>query len=200
MNMTESRQLVLTVLNNGTYGGNGPYASVWDIRYALKKGLKEGGIYKDLKKVPSWHQIHRTLQGLLEEELVLTSIRPIDQFTELTDHYYVLASLGVRHELICKCNALYGRIDTAKFGVNIFGVVGFYGLQPEEIPPLLLNAQLLMDRTHPDKSEGYEEQFEQMKKCVAWINDGIPLPTDKPHSPVVTEHAKHLSNLDPDFV
>jgi hypothetical protein len=37
-----------------------------------------------------------------------------------------------------------------------------------------------MQRTHPDKTSGYEVQFMQMKQCADWIKDGIPLPNDKP--------------------
>ena len=58
-----------------------------------------------------------------------------------------------------------------------------------------------MERMHPEISKVYfDEQFSKMEECVEWINDAIPFPTHKPHSPLVTEHAKHLSNLDPDYV
>ena len=71
----------------------------------------------------------------------------------------------------------------------------------EEIPPILFRIRLSMERMHPEISKVYfDEQFSKMEECVEWINDAIPFPTHKPHSPLVTEHAKHLSNLDPDYV
>jgi hypothetical protein len=151
--------------------------------------MKQGGIHEDLKKVPSCQQIQRTLQDLIEEGRVVSAILPVHDYCDIMIDYYILTSVEARNGLICECKAIHGQADTAKFGSDVFGEIGFYGLQPKTIPPLLLSVQLLMERTHPDKSEGYEEQFKQMEECIAWINDGIPLPTDKPHSRVVTDNA-----------
>lgn len=38
----------------------------------------------------------------------------------------------------------------------------------------------LIQKMHPDKTQGYEIEFTQMKHCKAWLKLGIPLPTGKP--------------------
>ena len=47
----------------------------------------------------------------------------------------------------------------------------------DDIEPLKIQVKTLMQKTHPDKITGYEEQFKQMKQCLEWIKDGIPPPT-----------------------
>jgi hypothetical protein len=34
----------------------------------------------------------------------------------------------------------------------------------------------MMQRTHPDKASGYENEFRLMRECHEWIKNGIPLP------------------------
>jgi len=202
MNMTKNQKLVITVLSNKINGYFKPYYTIDDIEYELENALIQGGIYEDLKKVPSSQQIHRTLQSLIAEGLVLTTILPLRDDSDIMIDYYVLISEyeAARNKLIGKCFSLYSQVDPAKFESDIFHQLGFFDLNPEELPSLLLSAQLSMEKKHPDISKAYfEEQFRKMKECIAWVNDVIPFPTHKPHSPLVTEKAKHLSNLDPDF-
>lgn len=59
----------------------------------------------------------------------------------------------------------------------MFGVVFDMGLPIEKVKPLLMQVKALMQRTHPDKADGYADQFKQMKQCSDWIKSGIPLPT-----------------------
>lgn len=42
---------------------------------------------------------------------------------------------------------------------------------------LILKVKALMQKTHPDKTEGFEDEFIRMKQCSDWIKSGIPLPT-----------------------
>lgn len=185
MNMTENRQLMIAVLGNNIKGDHVPYHSVYEIECALETAYTLAGIYKDLKKVPSSQQIQCTLQDLIAEGLVVTSILPAHVDSDIMIDYYALISEYevTRNKLIVKCLSFDSQVDPVKFAFYIFGIFSFYDLQPEEISPLLLRAKLLMEKTQPDKSEGYyEEQFRQMMACIAWINDVIPFSTDKPHS------------------
>ena len=51
------------------------------------------------------------------------------------------------------------------------------GLPESEVKPLMLKVKALMQKTYPDKADGYENEFMQMKQCSEWIKSGIPLPT-----------------------
>lgn len=203
MNMTENRQLMLTVLDNNIKGDRGPYYKITEIEYALETAYKLAGIYNGLKKVPSYQQIQCTLQDLIVEGLVYTTTLPEHEYTDRMIDYYALISQweAGRDKLICRVWEKFAG-STENYESDIFYLFGgFCELHPEELPLLLLRTQLFMEKTYPDISKVYfEEQFSQMKECIAWINDVIPFPTDKPHSPLVTEKAKHLSNLDPDYV
>jgi hypothetical protein len=72
---------------------------------------------------------------------------------------------------------VYRKVSKAKHGFNMFGVVFDMGLPIEKVKPLLMQVKALMQRTHPDKADGYADQFKQMKQCSDWIKSGIPLPT-----------------------
>ena len=106
--------------------------------------------------------------------------RKVEDFNDRLPYWeveYQLCSEVYKNSLIADCNAVYRKVDKAKHGVNFFGSVMDMGLPANEIRPLMLAVKSLMQKTHPDKASGYEDQFQQMKKCSDWIKSGIPLPT-----------------------
>jgi hypothetical protein len=203
MNMTENRQLMLTVLDNNIKGDRVPYFSAREIENAIKTAYELAGIDEDHKQVPSYQQITCTLQSLIAEGLVIIATLPENRYSDTMVDYYALLSKWEdgREKLKSKCFAMHSQLDPAKMDSDIFHQLGIVNLHPEEIPPILFRIRLSMERMHPEISKVYfDEQFSKMEECVEWINDAIPFPTHKPHSPLVTEHAKHLSNLDQDYV
>jgi hypothetical protein len=185
MKMTYNRQLILAILGD-EIGESLPPHSATHIAYHLEAAInfKYDGIYERMKTLPNKQQIHRTLRDLLAAGLISgTKIKqegnsygnPLPQWVT----YYELSTDVARNALINECNEIFNQVKKAKYGVNLFGVAIMHGLPKEELAPLLLRVRSLMQRTHPDKAEGYEQQFIKMKQCSSWIKDGIPLPTDK---------------------
>jgi hypothetical protein len=67
------------------------------------------------------------------------------------------------------------------FGVSFFGGESFdVGLPKAEVKVLEKKVKIFIQKTHPDRSQGYEEQCKQMMECLGWLKVGIPLPEGKP--------------------
>jgi hypothetical protein len=78
--------------------------------------------------------------------------------------------------LLKECEDTYNKAKKAKFGVNLFGGVFGMGLPESEVKLLADKVKALMQKTHPDKIEGFAEQFKELKEAHNWIKSGIPLP------------------------
>jgi hypothetical protein len=78
--------------------------------------------------------------------------------------------------MMTTCNALHRKIDTAKHGVNFFGSVFDMGLPPDEVVALSIDVKRLLQRTHPDKVQGFGAQFKQVIQCRDRLKSGMPLP------------------------
>ena len=84
-----------------------------------------------------------------------------------------------RNFIITECDQLYSAIDKAKHGIDLFGLLLEQGLQVSEVNALEKRVKVMLQRTHPDKVNGLEEQFKQMNKAKTLIKSGIPLPDTK---------------------
>ena len=186
MKMTFNRKLILHVLGDEIESRRPPH-SASSIGYWLNIsiGCKDGGVFENMRTVPNKQQIHRTLKDLLRAGLI-TGTKKKEEANNYGNRlpqwvvYYQLASDVSRNELLNECASVFNKTKRAKFGVNCFGTQICYGLSKEEVTALRVQTKSLMQRTHPDKTSGYEVQFMQMKQCADWIKDGIPLPNDKP--------------------
>jgi hypothetical protein len=90
---------------------------------------------------------------------------------------YQLAADVDKNALITDCRAVYRKVDKAKHGINLFGSAFDMGLPANEVNQLSIEVKRLLQKTHPDKVGGFDDQFKQMIECRDWIKSGIPLPT-----------------------
>jgi hypothetical protein len=100
------------------------------------------------------------------------------QPVELVEHNTLIADVAA----ICR------KVKRAKYGVSLFGSAPFdYGALPDDVASMKATLKALIQKTHPDKANGYDDLFIELKRCLDMINDGIPLPTDKPPTPTTTQ-------------
>lgn len=195
MKMTFNRRLILSVLSDSIEGTPPPH-SASSVSYNLESAFnaKWGGLYDEMKSVPNKQQIHRTLKELWYGGLVVGNRVKNERCGNLPywEIQYQLSSDVYRNWLIAECNAVYRQVDKAKHGINFFSSILDIGLPACEIKPLMLRVKSLMQKTHPDKSPGFELEFKQMKQCSIWIKEGISLPMQKPSKAIQGDKKLHL--------
>jgi hypothetical protein len=178
---TFNKRLILDVLTVDDFDGIPPHPVSY-IFYMLETAFnhKWEGIYEGMKTKPSLNQIRRTLRALANEGLVVSSKVKNDGDNNRLPYWeleWQLSGDVYRNTLIKECQAVYRKVNRAKNGAALFASVFDMGLPANEVKPLMDSVKALMQKTHPDKADGYAEQFKQMKQCAKWIRAGIPLPT-----------------------
>jgi hypothetical protein len=182
MKMTFNRRLMLSVLAEDIDGSPPPH-SAGAVSYNLDNAFNykwDYGLYPGMTTLPNKRQIHRTLKDLCDGGFIVGNRVKIEGYNGRLAYWevqYQLCGDVYRNTLIADCNAIYRKVNIAKNGSNIFGGVFDMGLPAIEVKPLELYVKTLMQRTHPDKVQGFQEQFKQMVQCRDWIKSGIPLPT-----------------------
>jgi len=179
MKMTTNRRLTLLALSE-TFDDLPPYAAS-SITYTLTNAFNyKWPRYEALKSIPNKQQIHRTLRDLWRDGLIVgTRIKEDSNYGGGLPCWvirYQLASEVELNFMAATCNALHRKIYKAKHGVNFFGSVMDMGLPPDEVAALTVEVKRLLQRTHPNKVQGFDAQFNQMIQCRNWIKSGIPLP------------------------
>jgi hypothetical protein len=195
MKMTPNRRLTLLAMSE-TLDGLPPYAAS-SIAYTLANAFNyKWPKYEALKSIPNKQQIHRTLRDLWRDGLIVgTRIKEDAHYGGGLPSWVILYQLSadVDHTYIVSvCKALHRKVDKAKHGVNFFGSVMDIGLPLDEVAALSIEVKRFLQKTHPDKVQGYDDQFKQMIQCRDWIKSGIPLP-----APTHTngEHQLKISRL-----
>jgi hypothetical protein len=179
MKTTLNRRLILHALTDD--GGETPPFSAGTIAGRLEDALAYGWQgYEALKAVPAKTQIYRTLRDLLAAG-VIVGTRCKDEMSGNGLPFWVveyqLAADVDKNALIAACRAVYRKVDKAKHGINLFGSAFDMGLPANEVNQLSIEVKRLLQKTHPDKVGGFDDQFKQMIECRDWIKSGIPLPT-----------------------
>lgn len=178
MRMTNNRKLILQALSDGD-GYDLPPFSVSSVRYMLENAFNFKWTGYDMKTIPSVIQIHRTMRDLFHGGLVVGTrfkCPPLSEGLAFWEVRYQLSSDVEKNFIISECQTLHRKVNKAKHGNSMFGGVFDMGLPAEEVKPLADKVRAMMQRTHPDKSSDYQEQFHLMKQCHEWIKQGIPLP------------------------
>jgi hypothetical protein len=178
MKMTTNRNLTLLAL--AETGDDLPPYSASSIAYMLKLAFNyKWPRYEALKSIPNKQQIHRTLRDLWHDGLIVGTRfkdEPYGGGLPCWIIRYQLSSEVEYNFMVTTCNALHRKIDRAKHGFNFFGSVMDMGLPPDEVVALSIEVKRLLQRTHPDKVQGFDDQFKQMIQCRDWIKSGIPIP------------------------
>jgi hypothetical protein len=182
MKMSFNRKLMLAVLGDEIEGCLPPH-SVDAIYYALETAITYkfvGWPYDAMDTLPSKRQIYRTLAELWGGGFIVGWRKKNNDSSRSLPYWethYQLSCDVYRNTLMNDCKLLFNKVSKAKFGINLFGAVMDMGLPACEVAILKHKVKSLMQKTHPDKASGFEEQFMQMKTCSDLIKSGIPEPT-----------------------
>jgi len=191
--MTTNRKLTLLAISQGN-GDEPPYSAS-----AIGDMLRQAITYQwpgfdALKSAPNKQQIHRTLRDLWRNGLIVGTRfkdEPYGGGLPCWVIRYQLSSEVEYNFMAATCNALHRKVDKAKHGINFFGAVMDMGLIPDEVAALSIEVKRLLQRTHPDKVQGFDAQFKQLIQCRDWIKSGIPLPapthSTEQHQPKISE-------------
>ena len=187
MKTTKNRKLILRLLDDNfeDCGGCPPY-SASSLHYMLHDMnmagwyAKQDGIDPPKCKPPSIQQIHRTLKDLANAGLIVCKYRlneacGVGSLPQRVA-YWQLAERVEYNAMVNACNQVYNKTKRAKFGINLFGATFDQGLPADEVLALKTEIKSLMQRTHPDKATGFDEQFKLLQEALTWIKDGIDSP------------------------
>lgn len=182
MKMTKNRLLILQALTED-FDGLPPHSASF-VHYTLKASIEnnwEGEPYESMKTLPNIQQVHRTLRELWHGGYIVgTRIKRESYGNQGLPRWevcYQLATDATRNGLLAEIDAVVSKVKKAKFGFNLFGAIFDKGLPESEVKLLATKVKALMQKTHPDKIAGFEEQFIQLKEAHGLIKSGIPLPT-----------------------
>lgn len=138
-----------------------------------------------ITKPQSMRQIHRTLNDLEKAGLLAVSKHLEEpykqhQLPRWIKRYQLIEHIE-RNQLIADVQAICRKVHRAKYGISFFGSTPFdYGALPDDVARMKTTVKSLMQKTHPDKANGYTDLFKELKDCMSLIRSGIPLPTDPP--------------------
>jgi hypothetical protein len=139
-----------------------------------------------MKTLPSPNQIRRTLRGLAKEGLIVGEQflnEPCGkQVLPCWEWRWQLATDAEKNSIKEACQKAHRTAKVAKHGNNFFGAIFDLGLPVKEAKELATTVRSLMQKTHPDKAQGLEEEFLLMRQAHEWIKSGIPLPTKRANS------------------
>lgn len=179
MKMTTNRRLTLLAMAE-SFEDLPPYAAS-SIAYTLTNAFNyKWPRYEALKSIPNKQQIHRTLRDLWRDGLIVgTRIKEDAHYGGGLPSWVILYQLSSAVEynhIAAACKTLHRKVHKAKHGVNFFGSVMDMGLPADEVAALAVEVKRMLQRTHPDKVQGLDDQFRLMIECRDWIKSGIPLP------------------------
>jgi hypothetical protein len=179
---TKNRQLIMQLLSETWDDCGLPPYSADSLHYILDIVVHYCPEY-GISKTPSKSQIHRTLRDLVKAGLLAVSqhkeeTHNSNKLPRWVRRYQPVAHIE-RNQLLADVSAICNKVRRAKYGISFFGSTPFdYGALPDEVAIMKTTLKSLMQKTHPDKAEGYTELFKQLKDCMSLIRSGIPLPTD----------------------
>ena len=182
MKMSFNRKLMLAVIADEIDCCPPPHTAS-SIRYALESAINynfKGEYYENMVTLPSKRQVYRTLVDLWNSGLIVGWRIKSDGYNGTLPFWeveYQLSGDVHRNGLVNECNAVFNKVNKAKHGISFFGSVMHMGLPACEVVLLKQKVKSLIQKTHPDKAAGFEEQFMQMKACSDLIKSGIPEPT-----------------------
>jgi hypothetical protein len=175
MKQTRNRQVIIKCLTepNEDCGGAPPY-SASSIEYMLEQNPEWYGAPRPV----SISQINRTLRDLHAAGLIIFEYRLDDPYGQnglpQKVKYWQMADGLERNKLIAEVNAV---CRTAK---KAHGVLFFGGLIEEPFDEaqkiaVIKDLKALMQKTHPDKVEGFLDQFKQLQEALVYVRSQIDI-------------------------
>ena len=174
MKQTKNRLTILKCLTeqNDDCGGAPPF-SASSIHYMLESNFEWYGALKPV----SISQIHRTLRDLYNSGVITFETR-IDEDTQNAIpqrvKYWQLTDAVDRNKLIGEVNDAC-KLAGKAHGVMFFGSLVYPPLTDQQKSDITKELKSLMQKTHPDKTPGYEEQFKQLQESLKYIRSNVNL-------------------------
>jgi len=177
MKQTQNRKAIIKCLTerNDDCGGCPPFSAA-SIHYMLEGGNKWYGA----EKTVNISQIHRTLRDLLAVGLVVYEMRLDDAWGngKLPQRvkYWQMADAADRNKLI---NAVYKvcKLASKAHGTFLFTRDRFFDqpMNAEQKNAIIKDLKGLMQKTHPDKFDGFVGQFKQLQESLAYVRSNVDL-------------------------
>ena len=176
MRQTKNRAAILKCLTepNEDCGGSPPY-SASSIEHMLSYGFAWYGAARPV----SVSQINRTLRDLLADGLIVGESR-LDEGSNgalpQRVNYWQVAGHVARNKLL---NEVVNVCRTASkaHGTFLFNRDSFFDKPMDDAQKAVIIKDLksLMQRTHPDKADGYTEQFTRINEALAYVRSNVDL-------------------------
>lgn len=174
MKQSQNRLAIIKCLSeqNDDCGGAPPF-SASSIHHMLEYNFEWYGA----SKPTSISQIHRTLRDLHTAGIIVFETRIDDDCNNGLPQrvkYWQLADAVDRNKLIDEVNTTC-KLAGKSHGVLLFGALFEQPFDAKEKLEVAQNIKVLMQRTHPDKVSGYEEQFKQLQESLNYVRSKINL-------------------------
>lgn len=176
MLITPNRAVIMKCLSepNPDCGYTPPY-SASDVHYMLKYQFEWYGA----KGPVSIAQINRTLRDLLEAGLVTKTSQidpPLDTGLPQRVNYWQLASEVERNKLLTEVREVYNKAQQVH-GTFFLSDDHYFDkpYTPEQTAVVMGEIKSLMQRIHPDKAEGFADEFAELRKALAYCKSDINL-------------------------
>ena len=172
MKQTRNRNVILKCLSepNSDCGGPPPF-SADSVHYMLEHNFEWYGA----KKPVSISQINRTLKDLLNAGLIRIDA-PNGEGLPSRVNYWQLASEVERNALLLEIRCVL-RTASKAHGTFFFGHDRFFEqpMNAAEKTAVIATIKTLMQRTHPDKTSGYEYEFNALNQALTYCRSAINL-------------------------
>jgi hypothetical protein len=175
MKQTRNRQVIIKCLTepNEDCGGAPPY-SASSIEYMLQQAPEWYGAPRSV----SISQINRTLRDLHAAGLIVFEYRLDDPYGQnglpQKVKYWQMADGLERNKLIGEVNEVCRTAEKAH-GVLFFGGLIEKPFDEAQKTAVIKDLKALMQKTHPDKVDGFLDQFKQLQAALVYVRSKIDL-------------------------
>jgi len=175
LKQTKNRKAILKCLTeqNSDCGSGVPPYSASDVYYMLELNFKWYGAARPV----SISQINRTLRDLLKAGVIVKETRIDEPFdTGLLAsrvNYYQLADSVDRNTLLREIDQVL-RTAGQVHGTFLFSTAHFF-TEPCDPAPVIADIKSLMQKTHPDKVKGFEDEFRDLNKALKYARSKVNL-------------------------
>jgi hypothetical protein len=173
---TRNRTAVLKCLTepSADCGGQPPYCAS-DVYYMLEHNYEWYGA----KKPVSISQIHRTLRDLLAAGVLVKETRidePLENGLPCRVNYYQLANAVERNAFLTEINQTLAIAEKCH-GTFLFTTDHFFNepFKTKEKAAVIADIKSLIQRSHSDKTAGFEYEVKQLNKALKYCRSDIDL-------------------------
>lgn len=176
MKQTQNRKIIIKCLTepNEDCGGCPPY-SASSIYYMLEHGYRWYGAEKPV----SISQINRTLRDLYAVGLIVYEMRlddPIGDGLPQRVKYWQMTEAVDKNKLIHNVNEVC-RLAGKAHGTFFLTKDRYFDkpMDADQKDAVIKDLKALMQKTHPDKVDGFDIQFKRLQESLAYVRSNVDL-------------------------